>query len=229
MSVGSIFVARQRSHDQRPLRVRVCLFRGDAALVDQGLNKSVVSGDLRQVVVTQQIRARITDMHQTELAARKEDRGERRAHAVEFRFFLDMIGNGVVALTRCCLQLAQQVLAGLVVVEMRKCRNHQLRRNFTGRVAAHTVGQSQKASACVHGIFVVGAHQTTVAARRVAENKGHGRNSITVLPTRTGVPNGTRTAVVTLARSRYVPLVEPRSSTYQSAPRWESRAWRVDA
>ena len=195
-------VAGQRPHDQGSLRVRVCLFGGDPALVDQRLNERVVTGDLRQVVVAQQVGARVADVHEAELAAREEDRGERGAHAVEFGFFLDVIGDGIVALAGGCLELAEQILAGLVVVEMRQGGNHQLRRDLTGRVSAHAVGQSQQACTGVHGIFVVGAHETAVAARRVAENKGHGRSSITVLPTRTGVPSGTRTAVVTLARSR---------------------------
>ena len=103
---------------------------------------------------------------------------------------------------------------------MREGGDHQLRRDLTGRVAAHAVGQRQQAGTGVHGVFVVGADQAAVAAGGVAEDEGHGRNSITVLPTRTGVPIGTRTAVVTFARSRYVPLVDPRSSTYHSAPRW---------
>ncbi len=48
-------VAGQRPHDQGSLRVRVCLFGGDPALVDQRLNERVVAGDLRQVVVAQQV------------------------------------------------------------------------------------------------------------------------------------------------------------------------------
>jgi len=71
--------------------------------------------------------------------------------------------------------------------------------------------------------------QAAVAAGRVSEDETHGRNSITVLPIRTGVPIGTLTAVVTFALSRYVPLVDPRSSTYHSEPRGDSLACRVDA
>ena len=158
------------------------------------------------------------------LLAGEEDRGERGAHAVEFGFFLDLIGDRCVALSHCVVELAEQVAAGLVVVEMRERGDHQLRGDLTGGVAAHAVGQRQQARAGVDGVFVVGANEAAVAAGGVAQYKCHGRSSITVLPTRTGVPRGTRTAVVTFARSRYVPLVEPRSSTYQSEPRGESRA-----
>ena len=195
-------VAGERAHDQRPLRVGVRLLGGDPALVDQGLDERVVPGDLRQRVVAEQVGAGVADVDQAELVAGEQDRGERGAHAVEFGVLLDVVGDGVVALAGGGLELAEQVFAGLVVVEMREGGDHQLRRDLTGRVAAHAVGERQQAGAGVHGIFVVGADKTTVAAGRVAENKGHGRSSITVLPTRTGVPSGTRTAVVTLARSR---------------------------
>ena len=127
------------------------------------------------------------------------------------------------------VELAQQVAAGLVVVEMGQRGDHQLRGHLAGGVAAHAVGERQQPRAGVDRVFVVGAYQAAVAAGGIAQDKGHGRNSITVLPIRTGVPIGTRTAVVTFALSRYVPLVDPRSSTYQSEPRCDSRAWRVEA
>jgi len=101
--------------------------------------------------------------------------------------------------------------------------------DLAGRVAAHPVGQREQSRAGVHRVLVVGADQAAVATRRVTEDEGHGRSSITVLPIRTGVPIGTRTAVVTFALSRYVPLVDPRSSTYHSEPRGESLACRVEA
>ena len=132
-------------------------------------------------------------MDQPELVAGEQDRGERGAHAVEFGVFLDVVGDGVVALAGGGLELAEEVLAGLVVVEMREGRDHQLRRDLTGRVTAHAVRERQQAGTGVHGIFVVGTNKATVAARGIAEYEGHGRNSITVLPTRTGVPSGTRT------------------------------------
>ena len=125
--------------------------------------------------------------------------------------------------------LAQQVAAGLVVVEVSQRGDHQLGGHFAGGVAAHAVGQGQQSRTGVDGVFVVGADQPTVAASGVTKDQGHGRNSITVLPIRTGVPIGTRTAVVTFALSRYVPLVDPRSSTYHSEPRGDSLACRVEA
>ena len=99
-------------------------------------------------------------------------------------------------------QLVEQITAGLVVIEMRQCGDYQLGGYFASGVAAHTVGQGQQPCARVHRVLVVGAYETTVAAGGVAEGQGHGRSSITVLPTCTGVPMGTRTAVVTFDRSR---------------------------
>ena len=119
--------------------------------------------------------------------------------------------------------------AGLVVVEVCQRGDHQLGGHLAGRVPAHAVGQGEQPRARVDGVLIVGAHQAAVAAGGIAKDEGHGRNSITVLPICTGVPTGTRTAVVTFALSRYVPLVDPRSSTYHSEPRGDSLAWRVDA
>src|SRR4029078_12140452 len=107
--------------------------------------------------------------------------------------------------------------------------DHQLGCHFACRVATHTVGEREQERARVHGVLVVGPDQAAVAPRGVSKYERHGRSSITVLPIRTGVPNGTRTAVVTFALSRYVPLVDPRSSTYHSEPRWDSLACRVEA
>ena len=142
---------------------------------------------------------------------------------------LDVCGDRRVALVHRRVELAEQVAAGLVVVEVCQRGDHQLGGDLAGGVAAHAVGERQQSRAGVHRVFVVGADQAAIAACGVAEDKCHGRSSITVLPIRTGVPIGTRTAVVTFALSRYVPLVDPRSSTYHSEPRCDSRAWRVDA
>ena len=126
-------------------------------------------------------------------------------------------------------QLAEQVVAGLVVVERRQRGDDDLAGHLAGGVATHAVGEREQARARVHGVLVVRTDQAPVAAGRVAKDEGHERSSITVLPIRIGAPSGTRRGAVTLARSRYVPFVEPRSSTYQSVPRNEIRACLVDA
>ena len=207
----------------------VRLLGGDPALVDERLDEGVVLGDLGQLAVAQQIAAGVADVDEPKSVAREQDCGQRGAHAFEFGLGFDVRGDGRVALADRGVELAEQVAAGLVVVEVGQRGDHQLRGHLAGGVAAHAVGQGQQPRAGVHGVFVVGADQTAVAAGGVAKDQGHGRSSITVLPIRTGVPIGTRTAVVTFALSRYVPLVDPRSSTYHSEPRWDSRACRVEA
>ncbi len=222
-------VPGERAHDQRPLRVAVRFLGGDAALVDQGLDERVVLGDLVEFAVAEQIAARVTDVDEAKSVAREQDCGERGAHALEFGVGLDVGGDRGVALVDGLVELAEEVTTRLVVVEVRERGDHQLGGDLARGVTAHAVGQGQQPGAGVDRVFVVGADQAAVAARRVAEDERHGRSSITVLPIRTGVPIGTLTAVVTFALSRYVPLVDPRSSTYHSAPRWDRRACRVDA
>ena len=202
---------------------------GDAALVDERLDERVVLGDLVEFAVTEQIAARVADVDEPKSVAREQDRGQRGAHALELGVGLDVRGDRRVAFADRGVELAQQVAAGLVVVEVGQRRDHQLGGDLTGGMAAHAVGEREQPRTGVDGVLVVGADQAAVAARGVSKHQCHGRSSITVLPIRTGVPIGTRTAVVTFALSRYVPLVDPRSSTYHSEPRGDSLACRVEA
>src|SRR5262249_3353092 len=139
------------------------------------------------------------------------------------------LGDGAVARLDRLAQLAEQVVAGLVVVQWGQGGDDDLAGDLARRVTAHAVGHGEQAGTRVHGILVVGSHQAAIAAGYVLQNQRHERSSITVLPIRIGTPSGTRRGAVTFARSRYVPLVEPRSSTYQSIPRRARRACRVDA
>ena len=202
---------------------------GDAALVDQGLDERVVLGDLGEFAVAQQIAAGVADVDQPKTVAREQDRGQRRAHALELGVGLDLRGDRGVAVSDRGVELAQQIATGLVVIEVGQCRDHQLGGDLTGCMTAHTVGERKQPGTGVDRVLVIRADEATVAARGISEHQCHGRSSITVLPIRTGVPIETRTAVVTLALSRYVPLVDPRSSTYHSEPRGDSLACRVEA
>ena len=222
-------VPGERAHDQRPLRMAVRLLGRDAALVDEGLDEGVVLGDLGEFAVAHQVAAGVADVDEAKSVAREQDCGQRGAHAVEFGVGFDVGGDGRVALVHRGVELAEQVAARLVVVEMGERGDHQLRGDLARGVATHAVGEGEQPRAGVHRVLIVGSDQAAVAARRVTEGEGHGRSSITVLPIRTGVPIGTLTAVVTFALSRYVPLVDPRSSTYHSDPRGDSRACRVEA
>lgn len=168
-------------------------------------------------------------MHEPKSVAREQDRRQRGSHALEFGIGLDLRCDRGVALPHRGVQLAQQIAAGLVVVEVGERGDHQLGGDLTRGVTAHAVGEGEQPRPGVDGVLVVRPDEATVAARGVSKHQCHGRSSITVLPIRTGVPIGTRTAVVTLALSRYVPLVDPRSSTYHSEPRGDSLACRVEA
>ncbi|SHV24351.1 Uncharacterised protein [Mycobacteroides abscessus subsp. abscessus] len=222
-------VTGQRLHDQRTLRVTVRLFGRDAAVVDQGLDEGVVLGDLGQLAVAHQVAAGVTDVHHAQPRPGEQDGAQRGAHALELGVGLDVRRDGGVAVVDGVVQLGQQIAAGFVVVEVRQRGDHQLRGDLARGVAAHAVRQGQEAGPGVDGVLIVGADQAAVAARGISEYECHGRSSITVLPIRTGVPIGTLTAVVTFALSRYVPLVDPRSSTYHSEPLGDSRACRVEA
>ena len=199
---GLHLVTGQRLHDQGPLGVAVRLLGGDAPLVDQGLDEGVVLGDLVQLTVAKQIPARIPDVHQPEPIPGEQDRGQRGAHAVELGVDVHLLGDRRITFVDRAFQLAEQVATGLVVVEMSEGRDHQLGGHFAGCVPAHSIGEGQQPGSGVDGVLIVGADQAAVAARGVTQGEGHGRSSITVLPTCTGVPMGTRTAVVTLDRSR---------------------------
>ena len=195
-------VAGQRPHDQRTLRVGVRLLRGDPTLVDEGLDEGVVLGDLRQFAIAQQIPAGVTDVNQAEPVTGEEDRSERGPHPIEVGVQVDLLRDSRIAFVHGIFELAEQVAAGFVVVEVRQRRDNQLRRHLTGSVSAHAVGEGQQPGPGVDGVLVVRAHQPAIGACGVAKGQCHGRSSITVLPMCTGVPIGTRTAVVTFERSR---------------------------
>jgi hypothetical protein len=108
-----------------------------------------------------------------EAIAREQDRSERGAHAVEFLVRFDVCGDRRIAFAHCGVELAEQVAAWLVVVEMGQRRDHQLGGNLAGGVAAHAVGERQQSRSRVHGVLVVRADQATVAARGVSKHEGH--------------------------------------------------------
>ena len=180
----------------------VGLVRGDPALVDEGLDEGVVLGDLGQLAVAQEVAAGIADVDQAQPVAGEQDRGERRAHTVEVGILFHLVADRGIPHPNRTVELAEQITARIVVVELGQCGDHQLGGHFAGGVPAHAVGQRQQTRAGVDGVLVIGANQSAITAGGVAKGQCHGRNSITVLPTCTGVPIGTRTAVVTFERSR---------------------------
>ena len=195
-------MAGERPHDQRALRVAVGLLGGNPPLVDQRLDEGVVLGDLGQLAVPQQISPGVADVHQPEPVSGEQDCGQRGAHAVEVGIQLDLFGDIRIPLVHGIFELVQQITAGLVLVERHQCGDHQLGGHLAGGMPAHAVGQRQQAGTGVDRVLVVGTNQPPVATGGVTQGQGHGRNSTAVLPMCTGVPIGTRTAVVTFALSR---------------------------
>ena len=180
----------------------VRLLRGDPTLLDEGLHEGVVAGDLVELAVAQEVTAGVADVAERETGAGEQDGGECGAHPVEFGRPLHLVGDGGVAAGNGRFELAEQVTAGFVVVERLQGLDDELAGDLAGRVSAHAVGEREQTRARVHGVLVVGADQPAVTPRDVAQDEGHGRSSITVLPIRIGVARGTFTAVVTLPRSR---------------------------
>ena len=141
-------------------------------------------------------------MDQTQPVTGEQDGGQGGPHAVQIGVQFDLVGDRCVALVHGVFQLGQQIAPGLIVVEVGQRGDHQLGGDLPGGVPTHAVGQRQQPGTGVDGVLIVGADQTAVAAGGVTQGHRHGRSSITVLPTCTGVPIGTRTAVVTFERSR---------------------------
>ena len=57
---------------------------------------------------------------------------------------LDLLGDRRIAFVDSVFELAEDIAAGLVVVEVRQRGDHQLGGHLAGGVAAHAVGQRQQ-------------------------------------------------------------------------------------
>ncbi len=120
--------------------------------------------------------------------------------------------------------LVDEGVTGDVLVERGHGADDDIARDVTGGHAAHAVGNGEQPRSGVDGVLISVPDQTAVASSRIAQGEGHGRNSREVRPMRIGTPRGTGVGPVTLARSRYVPFVEPRSSTNHCPDLGTSRA-----
>ena len=67
-------VDAERAGDDRALRVRLGLLGGEPALADELLDEAVVVGDAAQLAVVQEVRARVADVADEQLAAAGDDR-----------------------------------------------------------------------------------------------------------------------------------------------------------
>ena len=79
-------VHTERAGDDRALRVRLRLFRGQAPLTDELADEAVIVGELPQRAVVQEVRARVADVADEQAAAAgDDDRRHRGSHAGELR------------------------------------------------------------------------------------------------------------------------------------------------
>ena len=122
-------------------------------------------------VVAHQVGPRVAHVHQAQPGAGEEDRGERGSHALELGLVLDQLGDGVVARVGGVLELAQQVAAGLVVVERGQRGDDHLGGDLARGVPAHAVGEREQPGPGVDRVLVVGPDQAAVAAGRVAQDE----------------------------------------------------------
>ena len=121
--------------------------------------------------------------------------------------------------------------ARLGLVERAHRAERQVARHFAGAVAAEAVGHGEHVVACEAGVLVAFADAPHVGqeARTHLNRSAHERRtSAIVLPTLISSPTAIGEGLVTFTRLRYVPFVEPRSST-NHVPSFENmRACSVD-
>src|ERR1700684_290357 len=186
-------------------------------------------GDLVKLTLPEQIAARIADVADRRVPVRPEQRGERGAHALDRRIGDDHVLEPRVGGGDRLGKLLEHVVVGRPGVDLRHRGDGQRTGYLTGRVAAHPVRDREQARPRARRVLVSFTEEADVGTYRVAEYKCHLRSSRTVLPMRIGTPTGTGIGRVTFCRSRYVPLVEPRSSTIHWPSCGKIRACRLEA
>ncbi len=149
-----VVAAAEGAHQQRALRVGGGFFLGDPALVHEPLHPGVVLGDLGENAVTQQVRARVADVHETEPLAGPQQRGEGRPHAFELGVLLDHGAQLVVGALHGRAEGGEDVGAGHVVVERDQGGDHLGGGDLARRLAAHAVGDGEQARTGVTGVLV---------------------------------------------------------------------------
>ncbi len=200
-----LVAAVERLQQQGALRVVLGLLRRQPALVDEALHERLVQRQLLHRAVAQPIGAGVADLGDADSAAVPQDRGQRRAHALELLARVDREPEALVRRGDASLQDRAQVGSGLLLVQGEQCGDDRAARDLAGGVTAHAVGDDEQARADVRGVLVVGADQAHVGAGGGAQGQGHARyfrSSSSVLPTLTGTPIGTTDGEVTFCLSR---------------------------
>jgi hypothetical protein len=140
----------------------------------------VITGDLVQVVVAKQVRARVTDVGHTHATARPQHGGQRRAHALQGRVLPDHLVQGRVRVADRRLEGTREVRAANVAVQRREGGDGDGARHLTVGVPAQAVGDREKARTGVRRVLAAFAEKTDVRSGRVPNCKCHVRSSTTV-------------------------------------------------
>ena len=201
-------VDTERAGDDRALRVRLGLFRGQAPFADELPDEAVVVGELAERAVVQEVRARVADVADEQAAAAgDDDRRHRRAHAGELRVagrpFEDrVVGEGDRVVDRPAVRDrgAQRLDGGP-------------RGDLARDMAAHPVGDREQRQPIVDDVRVLVVVADASRVRERAGGEFHARSArSTVWPTCSWSPLRTRAGFATCLPFRNVPFVEPRSS-----------------
>ena len=153
--------------DQGPLRVGAGVRSVELALVNEGLDESIVLRDLRELPVAQPVGAGVTDVAHRCLTVAEQDRGEGAAHALQLWVLVHVGGDALVALIHRALQHGDQTAALIWLVQERGVQcpqgvHQEAAGHLAGRVATHAIGEGQQAWARVGGVLIIRAHQTAV-------------------------------------------------------------------
>ena len=157
------------AEQQRPVRVRGHVVLGDLALVDQRLDERVIMGDLDELAVAQQVGPGVADMAECRVPLRPQQRGQRRAHALDRRVGDDQFLQAQVRRRDRVGQRANKVGTGIFRVERCDRRNGGSARHLTGRVASHAVGNREQVRSGVRRVFVPLSEETDIGPYRESE------------------------------------------------------------
>ncbi len=208
-STSTVRVGAEHAGDHRTVRMRLGLLGRQAAGADQLADERVVLGQLLELVVADEVRARIADVADVgDLTVDQRDR-HRRAHA----------GSGLVgalALVDAAVRVLDQLHDSLVVDRpvvrrVAKGRRREVRGDFAGLRPAHAVrDREQRRFADV--VVLVPAPAAAGVSDGCRARQRHRSNLKSVSPMRITSPGDSLRAPVRRAPFTYVPFVEPMSS-----------------
>jgi hypothetical protein len=123
--------------------VRRGLLLGDTSLLQQLVDEAVVPGDLGELPVAQQVGTGVAYVYEAEPGTGEQHRGQGGPHPVEFGVTRDEFGDRLVPLVHGFAQLGNQIVAGLVIVEMCQRGDDDFAGDLTGGMSAHAVGERE--------------------------------------------------------------------------------------